>query len=306
MACMFWLAGTYANQYFGNNEHRVLAGGKAQPEHIVWYVPRKGKDFVPAQLDHWFSGPVDVVVFRSAWDDPDALFVGVKAGFNQVNHAHLDLGNFELDALGVRWARDLGRDDYNLAGYWDRKKGGQRWNYYRMRSVSHNVPLLGGQDQDPLAKAKIVKYGPKKSSVFVIVDLTEAYKDFSETTLRGVALVQNRRAVLVQDEFRIRNGCEVVCGMTTDAEIALVDEKTARLNIGDKQLVARVLAPSGAYLQVESAQQQPPENPNTGVRRLTARLDQAEGDVRIAVLLCPQWKDGGIVKTVEVKPLAKW
>ena len=119
-------------------------------------------------------------------------------------------------------------------------------------------------------------------------------------------MVQDRRAVLVQDEFKIRNSCEVVWGMTTDAEIALVNEKTARLTIKGKSLVAKVLAPSGAYFQVESAQQQPPENPNTGVRRLTVRLDQAEGDVRIAVLLCPQWTDGGIVKTVEVKPLAEW
>ncbi|HUV40707.1 MAG TPA: heparinase II/III family protein, partial [Sedimentisphaerales bacterium] len=303
MACMFWLASTYANQYFGNNEHHILAAGKAQPEHIVWYVPQKGKDFLPPQLDHWFSGPVDVAVFRSAWDDPDALFVGVKGGFNQVNHSHLDLGSFELDALGVRWARDLGSDDYNLAGYWD---AGQRWSYYRLRSVSHNVPLLAGQDQNRLAKAKIVKYEPKKSSVFAIVDLTEAYKDFADSVLRGVALVANRRAALVQDEFRITNACQLVWGMTTDAEIALVDEKTARLTIGDKQLVVKVLAPSGAYFQIESAQQPPPENPNTGVRRLTARLDDAQGDVRIAVLLCPQWTDGNIVKTVEVKPLAEW
>ena len=36
-----------------------------------------------------------------------------------------NLGNFELDALGVRWVRDLGADNYNLPGYWDKKRGGK-------------------------------------------------------------------------------------------------------------------------------------------------------------------------------------
>ena len=94
---------------------------------------------------------------RSAWDDPNALFLGIKAGYNQVNHGHLDLGNFELDALGVRWARDLGSDNYNLPGYWEAKRGGQRWSYYRLNSASHNVPMLGGQSQDPLAKSSFTK-----------------------------------------------------------------------------------------------------------------------------------------------------
>ncbi|MGH7945950.1 MAG: hypothetical protein ACREH8_23950 [Opitutaceae bacterium] len=50
--------------------------------------------------------------------------VGFKAGRNTVNHAHLDLGTFTFDAGGVRWAGDLGRDDYNLPGYWRIQKPG--------------------------------------------------------------------------------------------------------------------------------------------------------------------------------------
>ena len=39
-------------------------------------------------------------LFRSSWGDPNAIFVGIKAGYNQAHHGHLDLGNFEMDALG--------------------------------------------------------------------------------------------------------------------------------------------------------------------------------------------------------------
>ncbi|MBK9492384.1 MAG: heparinase II/III family protein [Haliscomenobacter sp.] len=59
-------------------------------------------------------------------NDPKALWLGIKGGINGSEHSHLDLGNFELEAGGVRWAKDLGSDDYNLPGYWTMGVNGQR------------------------------------------------------------------------------------------------------------------------------------------------------------------------------------
>ena len=317
MSCLFWLAQVYNNSLFADAEHAQLAKHDAGPEHIIWYTPASPAVPHPQQLDHYFRGPVEVAVLRSAWDDPDALFVGVKAGYNQVNHGHLDLGNFELDAMGVRWARDLGSDNYNLPGYFSTYtpirelpaniKKTKRWTYYRLRSVSHSVPMLGGQDQDEFAKAEFIKYETKRSSGFVLVDLTEAYKQFAKKTTRAVALVQNRRAVLVQDEFEIEKPCEVVWGMTTDADIAIEKKTVATLTLDGKQLIARLLCPGGAGFTTASAEQKPPEKPNTGVRRLLVRLPQADGSVRIAVLLSPVWEDGiSDSPPVQVKPLVEW
>ncbi|UCF43765.1 MAG: heparinase II/III family protein, partial [Planctomycetota bacterium] len=306
MPCMFWLARRYNNPLFAEAEHAVLAQYAASPEHIIWYQPSSRDRPYPQQLDHYFRGPVEVALFRSAWDDPNALFVGVKAGYNQVNHAHLDLGNFELDALGVRWARDLGSENYNLPGYWNKEKGGRRWSYYRLRSASHNVPILGGKDQDELAEARFMKYETVDSYAFVLVDLTGAYKDFASRVTRGVAMVDDRRAVLVQDEFKLRKTCELAWGMTTDAEITIQERTVARLALRNKQLVARLLSPAGAEFIIESAEQKPPEKPNTGVRRLVVRLPQAKGDIQVAVLLSPVWEADDFVKEAPLKPLMKW
>ena len=306
LPCLFWFSRAYNNPLFAEAEHAELAKRSASPQHVVWYVPRSAKKPAPKDLDRYFRGPVEAAVFRSAWDDSDALFVGVKAGYNQVNHGHLDLGNFELDALGVRWARDLGSDNYNMPGYWDRKKGGKRWSYYRLNSFSHNIPLLGDEDQDALAKSKFIKFESEKSSGFVIVDLTEAYSKFANKTTRGVAMVQDRRAVLVQDEFEIQKPCEVAWGMTTDAEIAVRKGGRAALSLRGKELVARILSPAGAEFVVESAEQKPPEKTNKGVSRLMVRLPGAKGDVRLAILLSPVWSDGNVVKRIQVKPLAEW
>ncbi len=306
MPCMFWLARRYSNPLFAEAEHAVLAQYAASPEHIIWYQPTSRDKPCPQQLDHCFRGPVEVALFRSAWDDPNALFVGVKAGYNRVNHAHLDLGNFELDALGVRWARDLGSENYNLPGYWERNKGGRRWSYYRLRSASHNVPLLGGKGQDEFAEARFVKYESADSYAFVLVELTSAYKDFANNVTRGVAVVDDRRAVLVQDEFKLKRPCELVWGMTTDAEITIEEKTVAKLALRGRQLVARLLSPAGAEFIIESAAQKPPEKPNTGVRRLVVRLPQANGNVRVAVLLSPVWEADNFVNEAQLKPLMEW
>jgi hypothetical protein len=119
-------------------------------------------------------------------------------------------------------------------------------------------------------------------------------------------MVQDRRAVLVQDQFEIENPCELVWGMTTDAKIDIKEKGVAELTIREKRLVARVLLPAGAEFTVESAEQKPPEKTNRGVRRLIVRLPEVRGSVRLAVLLSPVWKDGNVVKSVDLKPLEKW
>jgi hypothetical protein len=306
LPCLFWFARAYNNPLFAEAEHAELTKRSASPEHVVWYMPAPHKKLPAKDLDRFFRGPVEVAVFRSDWDDSRALFVGVKAGYNQVNHGHLDLGNFELDALGVRWARDLGSDNYNMPGYWDRKKGGRRWSYYRLNTFSHSVPTLGGEDQDAEARSSFIKFISNKYSGSSLIDLTSAYKKFSKKTTRGVAIVHNRRAVLVQDEFEIKKPCEVAWAMTTDATIAVRKGGSAALSLKGKELIARILSPAGAEFVVESAEQKPPEKANKGVRRLMLRLPEAKGNVRVAILLSPVWSDGNVVKTLQVKPLAEW
>jgi len=231
------------------------------------------------------------------------LFVGVKAGYNQVNHGHLDLGNFELDALGVRWARDLGSDNYNLPGYWDGRRGGRRWSYYRLNSKSHNIPLLGGENQDAYAKSSVIKFVSEESSGLALIDLTSAYNKFAKKVTRGVRMLADRKAVLVQDEFEIEKPCELVWAMTTDAKIDIKEKDAAVLTLAGRKLIARILSPSVAGFAVESAEQKPPQKTNRGVRRLIVRLPKAKGNVRVAVLLSPVWKDKRVVETVELKQL---
>ena len=142
--------------------------------------------------------------------------------------------------------------------------------------------MLGGAQQDPYARSKFINVKTNTDSPFVLVDLTEAYKDHSKQSIRGVAMVEGRRAVLVQDEFQIDKICDVVWGMTTDAEIAIGDSRKATLKIGEKKLVATLLAPADAGFSVRSVEQEPPQRKNAGVRRLIVEMPKQSGEVRIA------------------------
>ena len=308
MGCMFYLARKFKRPFISDAEHDMIARRSATAEHVMWYVPPTGKK-APRDLARLFGGSVPVALFRSAWGDPEALFVGIKAGYNQVNHGHLDLGNFEMDALGVRWSRDLGSDDYNLPGYWDKGRDtGRRWKYYRLNSQSHSVPLINGENQSAAGKAAILKFEASKPQPFVTIDLTSAYKKAASKATRGLRLVCDRKAVLVQDEFELTGDkpAEITWAMTTDAKIAIKSKTVAELTLDGKTLIARILSPSGAEFAVESAEQKPPQKSNKGVSRLLARVKGAKGAVRITVLLAPAWKGFKPPAAIPLAPLSKW
>jgi hypothetical protein len=211
-----------------------------------------------------------------------------------------------LDALGVRWVHDLGRDDYNLPGYWDRQKqDGQRWNYYRLNSKSHNVPMLNGKNQNVFASAEIIKFNSSESKGFAIVDLTSAYQDFAANVQRGIALTQNRNAILVQDEFKLKKSCQIDWGITTEAEILLQDNKVVFSKNGN-ELIAEILSPEDGQFYIESAEQEPPEKKNKGIKRLIIKLKDQQNDVCIAVLFQPIQHEGAVLMQSELIPLQSW
>jgi hypothetical protein len=297
-ACLMHLAYKYKRPEYADAEHEVLESGRASAFHVAWYVPPSGRAAV-RDLDRYFRGPVEVATLRTAWNDPDALWVGAKAGFNKVNHGHLDLGNVELDALGVRWAVDLGSDNYNLPGYF----GKQRWTYYRLQSLSHNVPTIDGKDQRPDGTAQVVKWQTAPDAGAVVIDLTKGY-DGATRVQRGVQLLRRERVVLVQDEFALAGAHDVTWGMTTAAEIHL-EGGSAILTQEKKRLRVKVLAPANATFEAGSAEREKPEKDNKGFKRLTLAVQGAGGDLRIAVLFQPLSQDLP-APAVPVRPLETW
>jgi len=71
-------------------------------------------------------------------------------------------------------------------------------------------------------------------------------------------------------------------------------------------LIARILSPADGVFSEESAEQSPPQRPNTGTRRLLAKVPAGESAVTVAVLLQPVWSEELRGETPAVTPLETW
>lgn len=302
---MYWLARRFNQPAFAQYEQESLQERGGVLSDLYWYF-RPSAPPVKRAVDRYFRGPVELFFFRSSWDDPNALFLGIKAGYNQSNHGNLDLGTFVLDALGVRWGWDLGGESYSLPGYWDNEQTGLRWTYYRCGSLSHNVPLLDNTNQHAMGIARVREYDLNRDDSFAVLNLSGGYIRHADRVMRGVQMIDNRRAVLMQDEFDLVKSCQVAWGMTTKAEIA-VDGRKATLSMGDKRLHVTAVGLADAGFTVESAEQKPPLGGNEGCRRLMLRFDGDPGrTTRLGIVFQPIWPDGKTTPEPKLTPLADW
>lgn len=308
---LFWMANEFGNPLYALYE-KQNAGTRA--EDLLWYQPGSA-NAESAPLDKFFPSN-NVALFHSDWSDPNALFAGMKGGDNRANHNDLDLGTFVLDALGERWAEDLGAEDYNLPGYFSTGPTGERWKYYRTRAEGQNTLVINPSalpDQDPTAQAQIVRFESNDQDAFVVADLTAAYAGQANKVTRGIRLLDQRRQVLVQDEIEAKAPSDIWWFMHTRADIRVSDDgKTAILQLGTKRLQAQLLSPDPARFAVMDAKplwsSPQPEgiNPNNGIRKLAIEVDGAAA-TRISVLLSPLTEDQTLLQNLPaVQPIADW
>lgn len=308
---LFWLARTFDSPGQAAFQMRY-ASQRTGPLDLLWgawWLPKHPAE-AALPLDACFHGP-EVVSMRSAWGDPKALWVGFKGGSNKVNHGHLDLGSFVLDAVGHRWAEDLGSDDYNMPGYF----GTARWTYYRCRAESHNTLVInpGSEpDQNPAAFARMERFASNPEKPFAIVDLTEAYRGAKKVE-RGIALL-HRREVLVQDEIAMEKPADVWWFLHSPAAIEVAgDGNTATLKQGKDVLKAQILGSAGAKFEVRKAEPLP-DSPHPaaqaekgGSNAKTSVLAihlQNIGEAKLRVLLTPD--DGKPASVVDEEALNAW
>lgn len=294
-AGQFWMAKAYRQPLYAWARRNL--GNTYGPKDLLWAVPSgPGPRESGLALDRHFRH-LDLVSMRGAWEDSLALFAGFKAGSNAVGHSHLDLGTFLLEAQGVRWAGELGSDNYNLPGYFS--AGGPRWQYYRLRAEGQNTLVLNphlGPDQDPDATAAITRFSSHPDEAVAIADLTPAYRGRApglKSVQRGFALFQDRGRFLVQDEIAADSAQEIWWFMHTRSQVQLSgDGISATLTQNGKRLYARLLTPAGARLELRAAAPLPTspndtnQNRNEGWRKLAVHLAGTR-EARITVLLVP-------------------
>jgi hypothetical protein len=277
---MFWLARRFKEPVYAFDEQAQLTRtGRGHALDLLWFVQEaKSPSGAGWPLNSFFKG-VNTVFLRSSWDAPDAIFVGVKGGDNKANHSHLDLGTFVLDVGNVRFASDLGPDNYNLPAYF----GVKRWEYYRLNSQSHNTVLIDGENQHSKAEAPVTKFDAAAATAEI--DLTAAYPGKLKNWTRSVQLKAGKQ-VVVHDRIAATKPVDAVWGMVTEADVSLV-RRVATLTKGGRKLEIRLVSPTNASFDVISTQPPAPQRQNEGTRKLIVRLPEKVTTVDLAVTMTP-------------------
>ena len=292
---MFWLAGRFDRPEYAAHERAWLQRSGQAPSifHLLWAPRIPAREATAPPSSARFAG-IDVAFLRGDWRDPQTTWVGVKGGRNTASHGHLDLGSFVVDALGERWAVDLGPDDYNLPEYFGRL----RWSYVRLRTEAHNTLVVNGSSQDPSATASLIAFSDDSYRSYAVVDLTAAYPGLSRVQ-RGIAVVDGRD-VLIQDEIEGADAADVEWQMLTRARVAPNYGRTVLTQNG-RSLVLRVVEPVDAMVRTGRILAPLPQGQQPDVTVIRALLPRRTANARIVI-----WLSSGDRPAPAVTALAEW
>lgn len=245
---MFWFAAQMENPALLWNEKQILstkfseklADNRLLPLLLVWAKNLSLAEVQTPQALQWIGGGASPVAFmRSAWEDPNALFVGFKTGSASVNHAHMDAGSFVMDGWGERWAMDFGMQNYNSleekgVDLWNRSQNSQRWEVFRYSNRVHNTLTVDDQLQRVAGYSKIDRWSGRPDHLFAISDLSDIYKGQLTQAQRGIAII-HREYVTVRDEVQAPDKhITLRWSMLTKAKVKILDKEKVSLSLNGK------------------------------------------------------------------------
>ena len=276
---MVWMAREKKNAGYLTHEKRNLAArvsGKSklgiwEPLVARWWATAAAMDSQPLPL-HWHGrGENPVAYWRSSWEDPDGVYLAIKAGGAPVSHGHMDAGAFILDAMGVRWAHELGAEPYHRVEnmgvvLWNFQQDSDRWKLFRLNHHGHNTLVAGGQPHRSNELAKMVRAGGDGA----LIDFAGVLGPACKRASREVKW--SEKQVVLEDVVSANApGTEIRWAMNTRAA-ATVDGKRVTLRQNGKTLYLDFELPEAGTLGVESIEQPGGEwdSPNPGFRQIRA------------------------------------
>ncbi len=290
------------------------AANRFWPLLLLWMQP-SATAAPPRMPLHWTSeGKVPIALHRTSWDDPAAVFVGVKAGSPAGPHGQMDAGSFVLDADGVRWAVDLGAEGYHRIEsrgmqFWSNAQDSDRWRVFRQNNHSHNTLVIDDALQMAAGNTELVRFSDKPAFPHTVVDLSPVYAGQAEAVHRGVALLPSGE-VLVRDRLTgLTPGSSVRWGMVTPGKPSEAGDRSLVLRQGDASLTLRILLPAEpTWTLIDTAKPRNEwDSPNPGtVMAAFHALAPDSGELDLAVILSPGSRPPTPPEHINTAPPLAW
>ena len=220
--------------------------GKEYALSSLWYNREYSQsDFSNEPLFSYLKSDVGqpLVLMRSAYLDKNAAFAGIKGGYNFINHGDLDIGTFVFDAMGERWAEELGPGSYDAPNYFLNTPAGGRWKNYCKRAEGQNTLVINPDatldDQYVLAECDFVSHEETEGGGKALLDMTDAYRMNGASKVTREFELYNSSCLKITDKVKCIVPSEIYWFMHTKADIEITDNgKTAILTMGGKQMKA--------------------------------------------------------------------
>jgi hypothetical protein len=323
---LFWFASRYHRRDWLQGERNLLhntidghsdrgASTGFLPLALLWMHDAGEQHAVTLPLSWNGGGPVPIAIFRSSWTDPRATFVGLKAGSPSASHGHMDIGSFVLDSDGVRWATDLGSEDYNgiesrHMDLWNRAQNSDRWTIFRLSNFGHNTLVIDEQLQSADGNAPIVDFSDRSQRPFAVVDLSPVYRGQVQSARRGIMLLPSRE-VLIQDELiGLRPGSRVRWGMiTSSSPEAGLGKNIVTLAKTAKRLTLTARSPADVqWKQIDTAKPRHEfDTPNPGTRMVAFEAQAPKsGELTLTVVAAPGSSRAPVAAKHQIVPLENW
>ena len=262
---MFWFAEKINDpsvlwsekKFLERNDYSKFKGIRELPAIMIWAknIPLANIK-VPAEKFWMGQGSNPVAMMRSSWTDSKAVYLGFKAGSPSVNHGHMDVGSFIMEADGVRWATDLGSQSYESLEslgmhIFGKGQDAERWTIFRMNTFSHNVLIVNGEQQRVDGYAKIDKYSDNDDFMFSVSDISAVYNNQLKKATRGVGIIDGKYTI-VRDEIETLNKTTIVrWNMVTYSNVNLGDNEATLIDDG-KILKLKVSGPDNIVMKTWS------------------------------------------------------
>ena len=235
------------------------------PAIMIWGVANNvslDNPTLPSNLFYKAAGETPVAVMRSSWNSPEAVYLAYKLGSNTSSHAHMDIGSFIFEAENVRWAVDLGSEDYtviesHISTLWNYSQNSGRWNVFRISNLSHNTLNFNGGKQTVFPTANSVQIKSTENTdnlMSATADITPAYSRDVQKVERTVALVDKKYAKITDVVTTNNTSTTMSWNMTAGTEYAVLDNANNQiiLSSNGKRLYIKVDSPIPVTLKTWS------------------------------------------------------
>ena len=172
-------------------------------------------------------------------------YLAVKGGSPRTPHAHMDAGSFIYEKNGVRWAIDLGMQNYfslesKGVDLWNQSQEGQRWEVFRLNNMAHNTLTINGNRHLVNSHATFEQTFETNERKGVKIDMTSVFADCIKKTTRTVYL--NKEDELVVEDELVTGGEQAMVTwiMVTPADARIISKNQIELTEAGQRMLLTV------------------------------------------------------------------